>query len=50
MTAQLSDEVKLPCGAVLKNRIAKAAMTKGPFKALLLYDKTEGKTAKAVQR
>lgn len=26
---ELSDAVKLPCGAVLKNRIAKAAMTEG---------------------
>lgn len=28
-TALLSQNVKLPCGAVLKNRIAKAAMTEG---------------------
>lgn len=28
-TAHLSDELRLPCGAVLANRIAKAAMTEG---------------------
>lgn len=29
MTATISDELKLPCGAVLKNRLAKGAMTEG---------------------
>jgi 2,4-dienoyl-CoA reductase-like NADH-dependent reductase (Old Yellow Enzyme family) len=29
MTAALSDPIKLPCGATLSNRIAKAAMTEG---------------------
>lgn len=29
MTVSLADPIKLPCGAVLKNRIAKAAMTEG---------------------
>ena len=29
MAASLADSLKLPCGAVLKNRIAKAAMTEG---------------------
>ncbi|MBV1885641.1 MAG: NADH:flavin oxidoreductase/NADH oxidase family protein [Parvibaculaceae bacterium] len=29
MTAKISNELKLPCGAVLKNRLAKGAMTEG---------------------
>lgn len=29
MAGSLADSIKLPCGAVLKNRIAKAAMTEG---------------------
>ncbi|PCJ71162.1 MAG: NADH:flavin oxidoreductase [Rhodobiaceae bacterium] len=29
MTATINDELKLPCGAVLKNRLCKAAMTEG---------------------
>ena len=28
-SAHISDELQLPCGAVLANRIAKAAMTEG---------------------
>lgn len=34
MADRLADPIKLPCGAVLKNRIAKAAMTEGLADAL----------------
>ena len=34
MTATISDPLKLPCGAVIRNRIAKSAMTEGLRKSI----------------